>query len=93
MLRTRARWRRNGSENAMMFSAPAGAVSSSQLAGACTAGVTTRDIDAVFMSGGTTQLPIVREGVARDFGKEPRCEVNPMEVVAIGASLFSNGED
>jgi molecular chaperone DnaK len=57
------------------------------------AGVTTRDIDAVFMSGGTTQLPIVREGVARYFGKEPRCEVNPMEVVAIGASLFSNGED
>jgi molecular chaperone DnaK len=53
------------------------------------AGVTTRDIDAVFMSGGTTLLPIVREGVAHYFQKEPRCELNPMEVVAIGASLYS----
>jgi molecular chaperone DnaK len=55
------------------------------------AGVAARDIDAVFMSGGTTLLPIVREGVARYFGKEPRCEVNPMEVVAIGASVYREG--
>jgi molecular chaperone DnaK len=53
------------------------------------AGLTVRDVDAVFMSGGTTLLPMVRDGVARYFGKLPRCDFDPMEVVATGASLFS----
>jgi molecular chaperone DnaK len=51
------------------------------------AGLQTSDIDAVYLAGGTTLLPVVREGVARYFGSLPRCEFDPMEVVAIGASL------
>jgi molecular chaperone DnaK len=50
--------------------------------------MTVRDVDAVFLSGGTTLLPIVREGVKRYFGKEPHENLNPMEVVALGASLM-----
>ncbi len=53
-------------------------------------GLRAQDIDAVFMSGGSTLLPSVREGVARYFGKLPRCDYDPMEVVAIGASLSSD---
>lgn len=51
------------------------------------AGLTVREIDAVFLSGGSTLLPMVRDGVARYFGKLPRCDHDPMEVVAVGASL------
>jgi molecular chaperone DnaK len=53
------------------------------------AGLTAAQIDAVYLAGGTTLLPIVREGVASYFGSLPRCEFDPMEVVAIGASLMS----
>ncbi len=52
-------------------------------------GLRAQDIDAVFMSGGSTLLPVVRDGVARYFDKLPRCDYDPMEVVAIGASLAS----
>ncbi len=52
-------------------------------------GLRAQDIDAVFMSGGSTLLPSVRDGVARYFSKLPRCDYDPMEVVAIGASLTS----
>ena len=45
------------------------------------------DIDAVCLAGGTTLLPVVRDGVARYFSCLPRCDFDPMEVVAIGASL------
>jgi molecular chaperone DnaK len=51
------------------------------------AGLQASDIDAVYLAGGTTLLPMVREGVAHYFGSLPRCEFDPMEVVAIGASL------
>lgn len=49
-------------------------------------GLKARDVDAVFLSGGTTLLPKIREGVAAYFGKEPRCDVDPVEVVSLGAS-------
>jgi molecular chaperone DnaK (HSP70) len=51
------------------------------------AGIKVSDLDAVFLAGGSTQLPMVRDGVAQYFGKAPRCEFDPMEVVGIGASL------
>ncbi len=51
------------------------------------AGLRVSDIDAVFLSGGSTLMPCVREGVARYFGHLPRCDYDPMEVVALGASL------
>ena len=58
MLRTRARWRRNGSENAMMFSALAvSGVSSSHSAWPCTAGTMTRSGTASNGSSTQKQLP------------------------------------
>jgi molecular chaperone DnaK len=51
------------------------------------AGISASDVGAVFLSGGSTLLTCVREGVGRYFGRLPRCEYDPMEVVAIGASL------
>ncbi|MGD8863712.1 MAG: Hsp70 family protein [Myxococcales bacterium] len=45
-------------------------------------------IDAVYLAGGATQMPLVREGVAGYFGALPRCDFDPMHVVGIGASLF-----
>jgi molecular chaperone DnaK len=37
--------------------------------------------------GGTTKMPLVREGVTGYFGKEPRADINPDEVVAVGAAI------
>lgn len=51
------------------------------------AGLKTKDLDAVFMAGGSTALPGVAEHVQEYFGKRPRTDIPPMEAVAIGASL------
>ena len=51
-----------------------------------------KSIDAVYLAGGCTSLPMVRDGVARYFGVLPRCDFDPMEVVAIGASLRVESE-
>jgi molecular chaperone DnaK len=55
------------------------------------ANIKASEIDAVFLAGGTTQLPMVREAVSQYFDKQPRSEYDPMEVVGIGASLLSKG--
>jgi molecular chaperone HscA len=51
------------------------------------AGLTAKDIDAVVLVGGSTRVPLVREHVAALFGREPFCDLNPDEVVAIGAAM------
>jgi molecular chaperone DnaK len=51
------------------------------------AGLTARDIQAVFMAGGTTLVPGVRDEVARYFGPRLRYELDPMHVVSLGASI------
>jgi molecular chaperone DnaK (HSP70) len=38
------------------------------------------------LAGGSTRVRGLREDVARYFGREPRCEIDPMTVVAVGAS-------
>jgi molecular chaperone DnaK len=45
------------------------------------------DIQAVFLAGGATLLPGVREQVAKYFGRKLRFELNPMHVVSLGASM------
>jgi molecular chaperone DnaK len=45
------------------------------------------DIEDVVLVGGTTKIPHVRDRVTRFFGKTPRTDVNPEEVVAAGAAL------
>lgn len=44
------------------------------------------DIDEVIMVGGATKLPIVRRFVSRLFGRLPNTDINPDEVVAVGAA-------
>ncbi len=51
------------------------------------AGLTTSDIDAVILVGGSTRIPAVQKLVKDFFGKEPFKGVNPDEVVAIGAAI------
>jgi hypothetical protein len=46
-----------------------------------------QDVGAVFLAGGSSQLPMICEGLEAYFGKPPRREFDPMEVLAIGASL------
>lgn len=44
-------------------------------------------IDEVIMVGGSTRIPLVRRRVKELFGREPHVELNPDEVVAIGAAI------
>ena len=51
------------------------------------AGVTAGEINEVILVGGMTRMPKVIETVKNFFGKEPARNVNPDEVVAIGAGI------
>ena len=51
------------------------------------AGVTAKQIDEVILVGGMTRMPAVLEAVRAFFGREPERNVNPDEVVAIGAAV------
>jgi chaperone protein DnaK len=51
------------------------------------AGRTPADIDEVVLVGGSTRMPLVRQRVEELFGKRPHCELNPDEVVALGAAV------
>ena len=45
------------------------------------------DIDKVLLVGGSTRIPYIQDLVKRELGKEPSKEVNPDEVVAMGAAI------
>jgi len=47
-------------------------------------------IDGVVMVGGSTRMPQVRKAVASFFGREPLLNLNPDEVVALGAAISAN---
>ncbi|PXZ00278.1 molecular chaperone DnaK [Commensalibacter melissae] len=51
------------------------------------AGLSANNIDEVILVGGMTRMPKVIEVVKSFFGKEPARNVNPDEVVAIGAAI------
>jgi molecular chaperone DnaK len=51
------------------------------------AGLSAGEIDEVILVGGMTRMPKVIEVVKQFFGKEPARNVNPDEVVAIGAAI------
>jgi molecular chaperone DnaK len=51
------------------------------------AGVTAAQIDEVVLVGGQTRMPKVVEAVQAVFGKEPNRNINPDEVVAVGAAI------
>ncbi len=45
------------------------------------------DIEGIVLVGGATRMPCVREAVKKTFGKTPFTDINPDEVVAVGAAL------
>ncbi len=45
------------------------------------------DVQAVVMVGGSTRVPRVRERVGEMFGREPLTDIDPDQVVAIGAAI------
>ena len=51
------------------------------------AGLSATDVDEVVLVGGSTRMPLVRQRVQALFGKPPHCELNPDEVVALGAAV------
>ena len=51
------------------------------------AGMSNSDIDEVILVGGSTRIPAVQEAVEKFFGKKPSKNVNPDEVVAVGAAI------
>ncbi|MFH1308949.1 MAG: molecular chaperone DnaK [Patescibacteria group bacterium] len=44
------------------------------------------DIDEIVLVGGQTRMPAIQEAVKKLFGKEPHKDINPDEVVALGAA-------
>lgn len=51
------------------------------------AGFKVSDINEVVLVGGQTRMPAIIEAVKKLFGKEPHKDINPDEVVAIGAAI------
>ena len=51
------------------------------------AGLEPGDVDEVVLVGGSTRVPLVRRMVAALFGREPHSDLNPDEVVALGAAV------
>jgi len=49
--------------------------------------LTPKDIDEVILVGGQTRMPLIQQRIKEYFDKEPRKDINPDEVVAIGAAI------
>jgi molecular chaperone DnaK len=52
--------------------------------------LTPAEIEEVVLVGGTTRTPLVRSAVQEYFGRTPHTELNPDEVVALGAAVQAN---
>jgi molecular chaperone DnaK len=48
------------------------------------------ELDEVVLVGGTTRTPLIRRTVQECFGRKPHTELNPDEVVALGAAVQAN---
>jgi molecular chaperone DnaK (HSP70) len=51
------------------------------------AGLSPQDVNEVVLVGGSTRIPYVRRRVEEFFGRKPHTELNPDEVVALGAAV------
>jgi len=54
------------------------------------AGLKASDIKGVVLVGGATRMPQVRQAVAELFGREPLTDIDPDQVVAVGAAMQAN---
>jgi molecular chaperone HscA len=52
--------------------------------------LTQEDITGVVLVGGSTRMPVARDAVRGFFGREPLADIDPDQVVAIGAALQAN---
>jgi molecular chaperone DnaK (HSP70) len=52
--------------------------------------LTPKDIEEVVLVGGTTRTPLILNTVEEFFGRKPHTELNPDEVVALGAAVQAN---
>lgn len=51
------------------------------------AGLSPAQVDGIVLVGGMTRFPIIKEAVAQYFGEDPIDQINPDEVVAVGAAI------
>ncbi|MDO4936409.1 MAG: Fe-S protein assembly chaperone HscA [Sutterellaceae bacterium] len=49
-----------------------------------------KDVNGVVLVGGATRMPCVRQAVAEFFGKDPLADIDPDQVVAVGAAMQAN---
>jgi len=54
------------------------------------AGLTPQEIDEAVLVGGSTRIPLVRKLVEDQFQRTPHADLNPDEVVALGAAVQAN---
>ncbi|AFG38125.1 Hsp70 family protein [Spirochaeta africana] len=51
------------------------------------AGIAAREVDALVLSGGSSRIPLIRQLLQEEFGSRQVSQVNPDEIVAMGAAL------
>ena len=54
------------------------------------AGIKASEVDGVVLVGGSTRMPVAREAVAAHFGRAPLTDLDPDQVVALGAAIQAN---
>ena len=57
------------------------------------AGLRASEMDDVILVGGMTRAPVVQKRIVELFQRQPKCRVNPDEVVALGAALLAAGPE